>query len=132
MSAPREDLGDQIAYLALERGVPVISADGDEIGVVDHVLEDDREDVFDGIVIAHRDEHHRLLGHRDPHVFADADQIDRIYERGVVLKLSTADAAGLPRPSANPAVMRDDPTVGGDRGMHSKLTRAWDRISGNY
>ncbi len=132
MSAAPEDLGNPIAYLALDRGVAVYSADGEEIGVVDHVLEDDREDVFDGIVIAHREEHHHLLGHRDPHVFADADQIDTIYERGVVLKLSTADAAGLPRPSANPAVMRDDPTVGGDSGMHQKLMRAWDRVSGNY
>ncbi len=132
MSDAHEELGNPIAYLALERGVPVLSADGDEIGVVDHVLEDDREDVFDGIVIAHRDEHHHLLGHHDPHVFADADQIDRIYERGVVLKLPTGDAAGLPRPSANPAVMRDDPTVGGDSGLHQKLTRAWDRVSGNY
>ncbi len=126
------DLGAPIAYLGLEPGTPVYSSDGDEIGVVGHVLEDDREDVFDGIVIAHRDEHHRLLGHRDPHVFADADQIDRIYERGVVLKLATADASALPRPSANPAVMRDDPTVGGDSGLHQKLTRAWDRLSGNY
>ena len=130
MSTEREDLGNQIAYLALESGVPVFSADGDEIGVVDHVLEDDREDVFDGIVIAHRDEHHHLLGHRDPHVFADADQIDAIYQRGVVLKLSTADAAGLPRPSANPAVMRVDPAAPPE--THAKLRRAWDRISGNY
>lgn len=126
------DLGEPIAYLALERHTPVYSSDGDEIGVVDHVLEDDREDVFDGIVIAHRDEHHHLLGHQDPHAFADADQIERIYERGVVLSVSTVDAAALPRPSANPAVMRDDPTVGGDSGLHQKLMRAWDRVSGNY
>ena len=132
MSDRRDDLGNEVAYLVLERGTPVYSADGDEIGVVDHVLEDDREDIFEGIVIAHRDDHHHLLGHRDPHVFADADQLDTIYERGVVLALSTPEAAALPRPSANPAVMRDDPTVGGDSGMHRKLMRAWDRLSGNY
>jgi hypothetical protein len=130
MSSAREDLGDPIAYLALDRGTPVYSADSDEIGVVDHVLEDDREDVFEGIVIAHREDHHHLLGHRDPHVFADADQIDTIYRQGVVLKLSTADTAELPRPSANPAVMRIDPSAPPE--THAKLRRAWDRISGNY
>jgi uncharacterized protein YrrD len=126
------DLGDPIAYLALERHTPVYSSSGDEIGVVDHVLQDDREDVFDGIVIAHRDEHRHLLPHEHAHAFADADQIDAIHERGVTLKISTSEAASLPKPSANPAVMRDDPTVGGDGRLHRKLTRAWDLISGNY
>ena len=126
------DLGYPISYLALERYTPVYSSDGVEIGVVDHVLEDDREDVFDGIVIAHHEDHHEHLGHEHGHCFADRDQIDRMYERGVTLNVTTAEAAELPKPSANPAVMRDDPTVGGDHGMHRKLMRAWDKISGNY
>jgi hypothetical protein len=126
------DLGNPISYLALARGTEVYSADGDEVGVVDHVLEDDREDVFDGIVIAHHDDHHRRLGHTHSHCFADRDQIASIHERGVTLAVSTAEAAELPKPSANPAVLRDDPTVGGDHGLHAKLMRAWDKISGNY
>jgi uncharacterized protein YrrD len=126
------DLGAPIAYLGLERGTPVYSADGDEVGIVEHVLEDDREDMFEGIVIAHGGEHHRLLGHVEPHAYVDTEQISSIHERGVVLNVSTADAATLPKPSANPAVMREDPTVGGDSGLHRKLTRAWDLISGNY
>jgi uncharacterized protein YrrD len=129
VTAP-EDLGPPSSYLALERGTPVYSADGDEVGIVEHVLEDDREDVFDGIVIAHADEHHHRLGHREPHCFADADEIESIHDRGVVLKLSTVDSASLPKPRANPAVMREDPTIGGDTPGHQKLSRAWDLLSG--
>jgi hypothetical protein len=126
------DLGYSISYLALERHTPVYSSEGVEIGVVDHVLEDDHEDVFDGIVIAHNEDHHNRLGHEHDHCFADRDLIASIHERGVTLTLSTLDCADLPKPSANPAVMRDDPTVGGDHGLHRKLMRAWDKISGNY
>ncbi len=124
------DLGPRIAYLALERGTPVFSSDGEQIGVVDHVLEDDREDIFEGIVIAHHDEHRHLLSHEHGHSYVDADQIEDMREGGVTLKVSTADAASLPKPSANPAVMRVDPSAPPDQ--HAKLRRAWDRISGNY
>jgi uncharacterized protein YrrD len=129
MNAPT-DLGDPIAYLALERGTPVYSADGDEVGIVDHVLEDDREDVFDGIVIAHHEHHRQHLGHEHNHCFADADQIAAIHERGVTLTVASAEAADLPKPSANPAVMHVDPSAPPE--THAKLRRAWDRISGNY
>jgi hypothetical protein len=131
MSQP-QDLGNPISYLALERHTPVYSADGDEIGTVDHVLEDDHEDVFDGIVIAHAEHHRSLLGHEHGHAFADRDQIAGIHERGVTLTVSSAEAAELPKPSANPAVMRDDPTQGPDSGMHAKLSKAWNLISGKY
>jgi hypothetical protein len=125
-----DDLGNPIAYLALERRTPVYSADGDEVGIVDHVLEDDHEDVFDGIVIAHHEDHHRRLGHEHGHSFADRDQIAAIHERGVTLTISTAEAADLPKPWANPAVMHIDPSAPAE--THAKLRRAWDRISGNY
>ncbi len=116
------DLGDPIAYLALEVGTPLYSSDEQSIGTVLHVLAVEDEDVFDGIVIVEDGEHR----------FVDADEIDRIYERGVVLKLDAAACAALPRPSANPAIMRDDPAESpGDR-RHEKLMRAWDKISGNY
>lgn len=49
-----------------------------------------------------------------------------------VLELDAAACRDLPRPSANPAVMRDDPTEGPPSGLHAKLTRAWDLLSGNY
>jgi hypothetical protein len=43
--------GDPISYLTLQTGTDVISADGDRVGVVEHVLHDAATDVFDGIVI---------------------------------------------------------------------------------
>ncbi len=119
------DLGSPIAYLALAEGTPVYSSDEQEIGKVGHVLADEHEDVFDGIVVS---EHLGRHGHR----FADADDIAAIYERGVILKFDRAACEQLPEPTANPAVMRDDPAESESDWRNSKLRRAWDRISGNY
>lgn len=119
------DAGAPISYEVLEPGTPVYSSDGVEVGSVAHVLAVPEEDVFDGIVIA---DHAGALHHE--HRFADADDVDAIHERAVTLKLDAAASHALPRPSANPAVMRDDPTEGGP--AHLKLRRAWDLLSGNY
>jgi uncharacterized protein YrrD len=119
------DLGQPCAYAALTPGTPVYSADGERIGKVAHVLAVEDEDVFDGIVIG---EH--IFG--EEHRFADADEVERIYEHGVVLKLGRSECADLPKPSANPAVMRDDPAESRSQVRHEKLRRAWDLISGNY
>ncbi|MGH2856454.1 MAG: hypothetical protein ACRDMJ_03105 [Solirubrobacteraceae bacterium] len=119
----RVDLGSPISYEVLAKGTSVLSADGVEIGTVHHVLADESADVFDGIVIAERVEGHR---------FADADDVQSIYERGVVLKLDAAACADLPRPSANPAVMRDDPAAPANSALSGKLHRAWNLLSGNY
>lgn len=118
------DLGQPISYQVLGRGVSVYSADGDAIGKVAHVLAAEDEDVFDGIVIG---EH--AFGH--DHRFADADDVEEIRERGVVLKLDRAACEQLPKPSANPAVMRDDPAESKAGFRHERLMRAWDLISGN-
>jgi uncharacterized protein YrrD len=118
------DLGQPISYEALRRGTPVYSSDGDQIGKVSHVLAVPEEDVFDGVVIG---EHPFGEEHR----FADADDVDAIYDNGLVLKLSRAECERLPKPSANPAVMRDDPAESKADLRHEKLMRAWDLISGN-
>jgi uncharacterized protein YrrD len=117
------DLGQPISYEVLTPGTPIYSADGQEIGRVHRVLAVQSEDVFDGIVIG---EHAFGEGHR----FADADDVDAIYEHGVVLKLDRAASAQLPPPSANPAVMRADPAQSRADGWRARLGRAWDRISG--
>ena len=57
---------------------------------------------------------------------------EEVYERGVVLKLSAADAEGLPEPSANPGSLEAGPDDVGPRDLGEKLRRAWDLISGNY
>jgi hypothetical protein len=117
------DLGEPSSYEALSAGTPVYSSDEQQIGKVSHVLAVEEEDVFDGIVIG---EH--IFG--EEHRFADADDVQAIYDYGVVLKLDRAACAELPKPSANPAVMHVDP---GEREQHHhKLRRAWDRITGNY
>ena len=87
------DLGRPIAYQVLSHGTAVYSADGGEVGKVVKVLAAEDEDVFDGIVIG---EHPFGSGHR----FADADEVDSIFEQGVVLTLepramrAAADAVG--------------------------------------
>jgi uncharacterized protein YrrD len=119
------DLGYPVSYEVLQAGTPVYSSDGAEVGKVAHVLAVPEEDVFDGVVIS---EHFGSEGHR----FADADDIASIYERGMVLKLDRAAAEHLPKPTPNPAVMRDDPGEKPEGSISHKLHRAWDLISGNY
>jgi uncharacterized protein YrrD len=119
------DLGPPISYMLLSRGTPVYSSDGVQIGKVANVLWAEDKDVFDGIVIG---EHSFGRDHR----FADADDVGEIHERGVVLKLDGPACDRLPKPSANPAVMRDDPAAPISDTLGDKLRRAWDRISGKY
>lgn len=119
------DLGEPASYLVLRPGTPVYSSDGEQIGKVTHVLAAEDKDVFDGIVIG---EHPFGAEHR----FADADDVEAIYDQGVVLKLDRAACEQLPKPSANPAVLHDDPAESDSDFRHQKLRRAWDRISGNY
>ena len=119
------ELGDPISYLTLEAGTPVLSRDGERVGEVEHVLADAAVDVFDGIVV---DVRSGPGGWR----FADADQVDSIYERGVVLSLSAIEAAKLPEPSKNAATMAADPSDTEPDDLGDKLRRAWDYISGRY
>jgi hypothetical protein len=123
MSASDDHLGDPISYLALAEGTAVLAADGEEVGHVAHVLADEEQDIFDGIVIAHG---------AGRHTFADSEQVAAIHERGVTLTLSAAEAEALPEPSENPAVVHEDPAEGEHSAIAEKLRRAWDLLSGNY
>ena len=87
------------------------------------MLSDAELDVFDGLVL---DTSVLPGGHR----FVDADQVDEIFERGVLLRCDRAGAEALPEPSANPATMEADPAEGEESGLTRKLRRAWDLISG--
>ncbi|MGH2925242.1 MAG: PRC-barrel domain-containing protein [Solirubrobacterales bacterium] len=118
-----EDLGAPASYMTLEEGVAVYSSDGRAVGKVTHVLAEPHLDVFDGIVI----DHSAMPG---GHRFCDADQVDEIFERGVVLKLDAAAAEALPKPSANPGEIDVGPDDVVPDELHDKLRRAWDRISG--
>ena len=80
------DEGHAISYKVLAHGTPVRSSDGEEIGVVGAVLENDREHIFDGLLID------TPTGRR----FVDAPEIARIAERRVTLTIDAQRAAGLP------------------------------------
>jgi uncharacterized protein YrrD len=117
------DLGEPSSYLTLAPGVPVYSCDSEELGKVEHVLCDTGADIFDGLVI---DRSVLPGGHR----FVDAEQVEEVFERGVLLKLDRTAAESLREPSENPAAMDVDPGEGVDSALESKLKRAWELISG--
>jgi uncharacterized protein YrrD len=120
-----DNLGAPSSYLALEKGTPVYSTDGTEVGRVEHVLADADADIFDGLVL---DTSVLPGGHR----FVDAPQVDEIYERGVVLNIDAAAAEALPEPSENPGVLDVNPADAEESELARKLRSAWDRITGNY
>jgi hypothetical protein len=90
---------ERISYLALENGTPVLTTEGTEIGVVEHVLQDSDLDLFDGIVVKTKE------GLR----FVDADQAGEITTKAVRTTVADADADKLPAPAGN-AVLSADPT----------------------
>ena len=81
-----DDDGHAISYKLLERGVPVVTADGAEVGSVERMLENEREHIFDGIVV------------RSPRglVFVDAPEVARIAELRVTLSIDADEAEQLP------------------------------------
>lgn len=117
------DLGAPTSFLTLPKGVPVFSSDGEELGKVEYVLSAPNIDIFDGIVL---DTSVLPGGHR----FVDAPEVAEIFERGVVLTIDAAAAQKLPEPSANPGSLDVDPGDLGKGERQSKLSRAWDLISG--
>jgi hypothetical protein len=118
-----KDLGAPTSFLTLPTGVPVYSSDGEDLGKVEHVLSAPNIDIFDGIVL---DTSVLPGGHR----FVDAPEVAEIYERGVVLTIDAAAAENLPQPGANPGSIDVDPGDLGEGDRQSKLSRAWDLISG--
>jgi sporulation protein YlmC with PRC-barrel domain len=103
------DEGLPIAYQVLEKGIPVYTADGDQVGVVDHVVAAPAEDIFHGIVIR------TDRGRR----FVAADQVASLHERGVDLRIDSSRAAELPAPHGAAPTWRDsEPGVKPTRWRH--------------
>jgi hypothetical protein len=86
--APADD-GHAVHYTALERGTPVWSSDGEEVGKVVEVLDNYREKIFDGLVIE------TTSGERR---FVDAPEVERTAERAVTLNITAAECAELGPP----------------------------------
>lgn len=122
MLTSMEDLGEPTSYLAVPKGVPVYSSDGERLGRVVRVLSAPNLDMFDGIVF---DTTAGPGGHR----FVDAPEVGQLFERGVVLKIDAAAAARLAAPDANPGSLAVDPAdlVGGRPGF---FRRAWNSMTG--
>lgn len=76
----------RIGFKVLPKGTPVLASDGQQVGTVAKVLDNVREHIFDGIVIATDD------GRR----FVDAPEVAEITNRKVVLTIDAAAAADLP------------------------------------
>jgi hypothetical protein len=81
-----------ISYQAVPAGVPVLTATGQEIGTLEHVLQIPEEDLFDGLVITTKD------GLR----FVDADQVQVITASYIRSTLDDDAAAHLPAPDGAP------------------------------
>jgi sporulation protein YlmC with PRC-barrel domain len=97
------DEGHAIHYSAVERGTPVYSFDGVEIGKVDEVVDNFREHILDGFVIEDADGKLR---------FADAPEVARTSERAVTLAISAAEASQLPPPEKAAPSYRANPGAG--------------------
>jgi hypothetical protein len=80
-----EDEGHAIGYKVLPRGTPVVTSDGVQLGTVSRVLDNEREHIFDGIVV------------RTPErrVFVDAPEVARIAEKRVTLTITAAESEQL-------------------------------------
>ena len=116
------DEGLPIAYRVLERGVPVLSGDGDEIGTVDHVVAAVDQDIFHGLVIDAK-----RLGRR----FVPAEDVASLHERGVDLRISAAEVAELPAPGGAAPEYTEDPSESKWEHWARKLTGRKDwRASG--
>jgi hypothetical protein len=96
-----DDDGHAISYKALRRGTPVHAADGSEVGKVRRVLDNTRENIFDGLVIETRS------GPR----FVDAPEVRRIAELAVTLTLSPEEVAELPAPQSKLKERWDQATI---------------------
>jgi hypothetical protein len=87
------DDGHAVHYTAVEKGTPVYSSDEVEVGKVEQVVDNYREHIFDGVVIATADGSHR---------FVDGPEVARTAERAVTLSITAAEAAELPPPEKGP------------------------------
>lgn len=92
-----DDEGHPIHYSAVKRGTPVYGSDEVKVGEVDEVLDNYREHILDGMVIVTDDGDLR---------FADGPEVQRTFERAVILSITSEEAANLPAPKRAPGTFR--------------------------
>jgi len=96
------DEGAPIAYVVLERNVPVFASDGTEVGKVHHVVAVPERDIFHGLVITTGAHHHR---------FVPAEAVASLHEHGVDLRIDAAEAQRLDAPGGGAPVYDEDPAT---------------------
>ncbi len=101
------DEGLPIAYEVLEKGVPVLTSDGTQVGTVHHVVAAPQQDIFHGLVIAVPGSGRR---------FVEAADVASLHEHGVDLRIDSEAAASLPEPGGGAPVYDEDP--GEMKGWH--------------
>lgn len=101
------DEGLPIAYEVLEKGVPVLSSDEQQIGTVDHVVAAPEKDIFHGLVISVPGQGRR---------FVEAAEVASLHEHGVDLRIDASAAQSLPEPGGGAGVYGEDP--GEMKGWH--------------
>jgi hypothetical protein len=94
---PTMDEGPPSSYLLLASDTPVYCSDGIVAGRVKEVLREERNDIFDGLVLASD------YGDR----FVPADRVAAIHERGVDLSLPSADVVELTAPAPHRRIKFD-------------------------
>ena len=94
------DEGLPISYQLLDKGVPVLASDGEQVGTVGSVLSAPEEDVFHGLLINTSGRGTR---------FVEAAAIASVHERGVDLRIDSAAARSLPGPEHEAPVYDEDP-----------------------
>lgn len=103
------DDGAALNYTALQTGIPVYGSDEVQVGTLRKVLDNTRENIFDGIELDRRD------GVR---VFVDAPEVARTAERALTLNIPASEVDAYPAMNAGGAP---------DKGPSSFLGRLFGR-----
>jgi hypothetical protein len=112
-----DDDGHAISYKVLRRGTPVRASDGVQVGTVRRVLENARENIFDGIVLDTRQ------GQR----FVDAPEVARVAERWVTLTITAQEAQELPEHGGVKRRVEHARSVRRAKRLGRNLRDRWDR-----
>ena len=97
-----DDDGPAISYKLLAAGTPVYASDGTLVGTAERVLDNPREQIFDGIVVTAA----------SGHLFVDAPEVARIAERRVTLTIDAVAAGDLPPYEPGPPEFQANPRAG--------------------
>ena len=109
------DYGTAIHYSAVERGTAVYDSEGARVGTVRQVVDNYREHILDGMVI---DDEGGVVR------FVDGPEVQRTFERAVILNIDASEVAKLGPPEEGAGVFGANLNTGR---LSKALGRAWKR-----